>query len=228
LTDNIFTTTPFAEIAYSPKTELFVPLELTDATFRGDDGHRFLAWKIEDEPARVPAFADVKADVIEAWKVEKARPFAEAAAKAMAERAKNSGGGAKIRDVAGKLAVNSTEARPKMVMSTDFRASMMGQRKLAEITELPNAGDAIRDAIFGLTPTSAVVAPDDPKKIYYVLTLRAREAADFDRLYSFGEARGMYDEASRESLVHMFREWQQTLRQRAGLSATWTPPDDKK
>lgn len=226
LTDNIFTTTPFAELGFSTKTELFMPLELTDATFRGDDGHRFLAWKIEDEPARVPTLKEVQTEVLQAWKIEKARPLAEAAAKEMAERAKKAGGGAKIREVAGRLAVNPTEARPKMVMGADFRASMMGERKLVEISELPHSGDAIRDAIFDLTPTSAVVAPDNPKKIYYVLTLRTREEADFDRLYSFGSARGLYDEASRDSLVHMFQEWRETLRKRAGLDPNWTPPDN--
>ena len=113
------------------------------------------------------------------------------------------------------------------MLATDFRASMMGERKLAEIAELPHAGSDIRDAIFDLSENSAIVAPDEAKKVYYVLTLRSRDPADFDALYSFGASRGLYDEVSRESLVHMFVEWRQTLRERSGLPPTWAPPDGK-
>jgi hypothetical protein len=227
LTDNIFQTTPFAEIAFSPKTELFLPIELTDAVFRGEDGHRFLAWKIEDQPARVPSLEEVRTEVVNAWKIDKARPLAEAAAKTIADAAKKAGGGAKIRDAAGKLPVIPTVATPKTMPATDFRASMMGERKLAEIAELPHAGSDVRDAIFELGENSAEVAPDEAKKVYYVLTLRSREPADFDALYGFGASRGLYDEVSRESLVHMFVEWRQILRERAGLGANWVPPDGK-
>ncbi len=80
---------PFLSIAYSPKTQLFDPLELVDGS-----GRRFLTWKIEDVPPRVPPLDEIRAEVVKAWKREKARPLAQAEAKSIASRAEKAGGGA--------------------------------------------------------------------------------------------------------------------------------------
>ena len=187
-TDNPMNTTTFAEIAFSPRTQLYDPIELTDAVFRDEGGKKFLAWKVEDQPTRVPSLGEVRDQVVKAWKFAKARPLAEAEADRLATAARKAGGGAKIRDAVGARAVVTTEARPKLVPPTTFNMSSMGQFRLADIAEIPHAGDAVRNAIFDLAPTSAVVAPDAPKSIYYVLTLRSRDEAEFNRLYDFGQA----------------------------------------
>ena len=42
------------------------------------------------------------------------------------------------------------------------------------VPEIPYAGEAFRDAYFGLQPGSVVVAPNQPKTDYYVMTLERR------------------------------------------------------
>ena len=223
-TDNPMNTTSFDTVAFSPKLQLYDPIDLTDALF-GDQGKRFLAWKVEDESPRVPSIGEVRAKVVAAWTFAKARPLAEAEAERIAAAARKAGGGAKLRDLIGAKPVVSTESRAKMVPPTTFNMSSMGQFRLVEIAEIPHAGDAVRDAIYGLTPTSAVVAADAPKSVYYVLTLRSREEAEFNALYDFGKASSILNQENQEARRHLVEEWQESLRRRAGLAPDWAPPN---
>ena len=60
---------------FDPKATLFEP-ERVDRRL----GRRFLVRKVEDHEPRVPSLEEVRAEVVHAWKVEKARPLAEQAA----------------------------------------------------------------------------------------------------------------------------------------------------
>lgn len=223
-TDNPMNTTSFDTVAFSPKLQLFDPIELTDAVFGDQAGKRFLAWKVEDESPRIPSIAEVRAKVVAAWKFAKARPLAEAEADRIAAAARNAGGGAKLRDLIGARPVVTTESRPKLVPPTMFNMGSVGRFRLVEVAEIPHAGDGIRDAIYALTPTSAVVAADAPKSVYYVLTLRSRDEAEFNGLYDFGKASSILTQENNEARRHLVDEWQESLRRAAGLAPDWAPP----
>ena len=224
-TDNPMNTTSFDTVAFSPKLQLYDPIDLTDAVFRDEGGRRFLAWKVEDESPRIPSIGEIRGKVVAAWTFAKARPLAEAEAERIALAARKAGGGAKLRDLIGARPVVTTESRPKMVPPTMFNMSSMGQFRLVDVAEIPHSGDAVRDAIYNLAADSAVVAADAPKSVYYVLTLRAREEAEFNRLYDFGQASSILSQESSEARQHLVEEWQETLRRRAGLAPDWAPPN---
>ena len=224
--DRAFDAVPFASLAFSPRTDLYVPMELSDAKFLDEGGHRFLAWKIQDEPERIPSLAEVREDVVRAWKIEKARPLAEAEANKLKVAVDAVGGGAKIRDAAGKRPVITTEPRARLVPAPMTNINDMGQMRLSEIVEIPHAGEAIREAIFGLDEKTAAVAPDATKSVYYVLSLRSRMDAEFDALYAFGAATSLYRTAANEAGRQVYDEWRQSLRKQAGLAADWSPPGD--
>jgi hypothetical protein len=226
-TDSFMNSTTFAEIAFSPKTLIYDPIDLTDAGFRDEGGRRFLAWKVEEQAARVPTLGEVRDEVVKAWKFAKARPLAEAEAERIAAATRKAGGGAKLRDEVGPRPVVTTEARSKMVPPTTFSMSNIGQFLPVDVAEIPHAGDAVRDAIYDLSPTSVAVAPDAPKSVYYVLTLRSRDEAEFSRLYDFGQATSIMTQESRESRQHLVEEWQETLRKKAGLAPDWAPPNER-
>ena len=214
-----FDNPPFLSLAYTAKTQLFDPLELVD-----ERGRRFLTWKIEDVPPRVPPLDEIRAEVVKAWKREKARPLAEAEAKTIASRAEKAGGGAKIKDVAGARPVITTEARSKLVPAMMFGSQSFGSPRPAEIPEIPHAGVALRDAIYDLAPKTTVVAADDPKDTYYALSLRDREPVDFAKLFAPGLGTFMLREVSQEAYGHRIDEWRKALRIQAGLPADWVAP----
>ncbi len=202
----------FPEIAFNPRTGLYISQELTDPS-----DVRFLAWKVADTPARTPDLDSVRTQVVRAWKVAKARPLAEADAKAFADKVSKAGGGDKIKAVAGDRTVQSTEPRSKF-----------GGAMPMEVAEIPHAGEELHDAIFALDPKSATVAHNAPETHFYVLSLRDREPTKIDQLYSFGLANYMLGEVGTVTARKRFRTWITTLQQRAGLPPDWTPPKEGK
>src|SRR5207253_3869950 len=97
----------FADEALDPKTLLFSPIELSDTL-----GRRYLVWKVEDQPPRVPLLDEIRAQVVAAWKLEQARPLARQAAEALAEKARKQGGD--LPAVAGDRKVITTEPVTKL------------------------------------------------------------------------------------------------------------------
>lgn len=62
------------DLVFNPRIGLFLPIE--SQGFDGNQFTRFLFWKIEDAPQRVPAFEEVREKVLNAWKTSQARIFA--------------------------------------------------------------------------------------------------------------------------------------------------------
>ena len=197
---------------------MFEPIELTDSR-----KNHFLIRKVQDLPPRVPAFDEIQAEVTHAWKFAQARPLAEKAAQELAEKVKKEKGQFKGETVDGH-AVITTDPVPKMQMNF-----MNGEPMPSPIIKLPHAGEAIREAIFALKPDEAAVAPDQPKAIYYVLTLKDRNEAKFATLYA---PNSEYFHYQREAVMSRLRkhgeEWMNELRADAGLPPGWSPPGESK
>ena len=162
---------------FDPKTGLYEPIELTDVL-----GTRFLVRKVKDEPPHVPTLEQVRSEVIVAWKMAQARPLAEKAASELASQIKAKG--ATLKDP--KVDGFRVESIPPITRSqTSFMpTSMFEPSPVAEtpIPDVPHAGEAFRDAYFGLQTGSVDVAPNQPRTVYYVMTLDRREPATFSAL----------------------------------------------
>jgi peptidyl-prolyl cis-trans isomerase D len=213
----------FAVEVFDPKTSLYEPFELTDLLNR-----HFLARKIEDREPRVPPLDEVKSEVIAAWKREQARPLADQAAREYAEKVTKDGGKIKEDAVNGRPVI-ATPLRTRMQPGFPIPGQMLqsGPPTLSEIPELPNAGDAVRDAIFSLEPGRVLVAPNQPKTVYYVLTLNDRVPATFATLYApNGEYLRYKTEAQFEAQRRREDEWMSRLRADAGLPKDWTPNEE--
>ena len=216
----------FAAEMFDSKTTLFDPVELTDAL-----GHRFLVRKIEDQPPRIPPLEEIRPEVVNAWKMEKARPLAEKAANEFAATIRKDGGTIKADTVEGRPVITT---QPITRMQTGFSMSPeriypTGPPIPTEIPQFPNASEALREAYFGLDSKSVAVAPDKPKTTYYVLTLDRRLAAPFAVLYA---PNGDYVRYQREAMTQASQErdqqWMGRLREQAGLDPHWVPSDEAK
>jgi peptidyl-prolyl cis-trans isomerase D len=213
----------FATEIFDPKTSLYEPVELTDILNR-----HFLVRKIEDDEPRVPPLDEVKDEVIAAWKREQARPLADQAAREFAEKVTKDGGKIKEDTVNGRSVI-ITPLRTRMQPGFPIPGQMFqnGPPTLTEIPELPNAGDALRDAIFGLEPGHVLVAPNQPKTVYYALALSDRIPATFATLYApNGEYLRYKSEAQFNAQRHREEQAMSRLRADAGLPPNWTPSDE--
>ncbi|MGA7500866.1 MAG: hypothetical protein WBX00_29400 [Isosphaeraceae bacterium] len=214
----------FVDEMFDPKTGLYEPIELTDVL-----GTRFLVRKVKDEPPHVPTLEQVRSEVIVAWKMAQARPLAEKAAGELASRIKAKG--ATLMD--SKVDGFRVESIPPITRSqTSFiPTSMFEPSPVVEtpIPDVPQAGEAFRDAYFGLQAGSVDVAPNQPRTVYYVMTLDRREPATFSALYAPNGDEYRYKSMAREQASRQQDEqWMGWLRQQAGLKPDWIPPDEAK
>lgn len=213
----------FVEEILDPKLGLFEPVELTDIV-----GGRYLARKLKDEAPRIPALDEVRSDVVHAWKLEKARPLAEKAAKDLAAKLKaDSQGkieGEKVddRDV---MAVPPIARRQSGIATNPFEPAPEVE---TSIPDVPHAGEAFRDAFFALQDGHPAVAADRSETTYYVLALDRREPVEFDEFYGpVGEEMRFRSLARQEAGVRQDDAWMDRLRRQAGLAPDWAPPDEK-
>ena len=169
----------FADEFFDPKTGLYEPVELTDIL-----GTRFLARKIKDVPPHQVPLDQIRSEVVLAWKTEKARPLAEKAAADLAAQLKAKGGTIKDAKVEGYRVITVPPITRKQ---TSFMpTSMFEPSPVVEtpIPDVPYAGEAFRNAYFSLQNGAVEVAPNQPRKAYYVMTLDRKEPADFKTLYA--------------------------------------------
>ena len=215
----------FAEELFDAKSSRFEPTELTDFT-----GHRFLVRKLEDVAPYVPKLDQVRPEVILAWKKDQARPLAQAAADAFAAKVKKDGGKI-VGDIADGHPVVNTDPVSKLQPGLPLPGRFFenGPTTASEIPQVPAAGPELRDKYFELSEGEVAVAPDQPKNVYYVMTLNRRVPASFSALYA---PNGDYFRYRSEALSEAYKAredaWMKHLRAEAGLSETWAPSDENK
>ncbi|WP_435015582.1 hypothetical protein TA3x_003126 [Tundrisphaera sp. TA3] len=218
----------FADIAFDTKLPLFDSFELVDVL-----GRRYLGRRIEDVPAHVEPLEKIRSQVVAAWKAEAARPLAQKAAEEFAAAIKKDGGTIKGLTFENRPVIDIpsiTKLRPGMPIPPQFPGDFQFQRGPAtpnELPQIPRAGQELADTLFGLKPNEVAVAPDLPKKTYYVMTLNQREPASFATLFGpNGSLSSFYSETRTDVLTRNLTDGMTRLREEAGLKPDWTPPDE--
>jgi hypothetical protein len=211
-------------MAFEQNTRLFEKLETVDA-----EGRVYNAWRIADEPARVPSFNEVREQVIAAWRFAEARKLAQAAAEAfLAEvRAKNGD----LRAAAGENPVITIAPVTKFVELPNLSPfSAQTTYRANDIFEFVNAGDQLRDAYFKLErPGDAFVAPNAPIDRFYVVAYENRLKAPFNDFVGINNQRereSIQSELLRQTLQEALKARMAELRRNAGLPEDWMPADE--
>ncbi len=213
----------FAEEFFDPKVRLYEPEELTDVL-----GTRFIARKIKDASPRTPPLDEIRSEASLAWKMAQARPLAKKAADELALAINKKGGAIKDPTVDGYRVVS---VPPIARRQTSFLPNQLGAETSEEspIPDVAYAGDAFRKAYFDLQPGRAAVAPNEPKTVYYVMALGNREPATFAKLYAPNGDEFRYKTMARDQAARRLDEqWMGWLRQQAGITPDWVPPDEAK
>ena len=212
----------FDEELFDPKTGLYEPVELCDTL-----GTRFLVRKIRDEAPHVPPLEQVRSEVIQAWKMSQARPLAEKAAADLARQIKAKGATIKDARIGGYRVITVppiTRTQPSFMMTSMYDPSQVVE---TSIPDVPFAGPSLRDAYFSLQTGSVEIAANQPRTVYYVMTLDRREPATFAALYApSGDEYRYKRQMLLEQMLKQQDQWMSWLRHQAGLKADWVPPDE--
>jgi hypothetical protein len=146
-------------------------------------------WKIADRPQHVPEFKDVKTQVAEAWKFDRARPLADKRAKELSELVTKSGK-RMSEALAGQTVTGAPESPAVTVRETPrfswwnvprnvpFQFNQgFSMPQISTIEGIKQAGNDFMRIVFDeLGPNQVGVAPNQPRQEFYVVQVRQRDA----------------------------------------------------
>jgi len=185
MTDNPFDSRGMGSIA-----ETVMNTELLYRATRAQDplsNDVYVFWKVEDIDEHVPAFADVKDQVLAAWKMQEARPLAEKRARELADKISKS-----QQPLTEALAGETITGKPDgLSVTVQVTAPFSWLRESAarstnpfapspapEISEVPgvtNAGPKFMNAVFNeLQPGETGVVANDDRSVYYAVKVVER------------------------------------------------------
>jgi hypothetical protein len=237
----------------------FVPLTFDQMAFdedlppynarsaRATDGAEFVYWRTKVQEAYVPSLADIRPDVVYAWKFQRARELARAKAKDLASQANK----------AQKLAMQAGEAQtsPEDVVRTPLKEVFAGDAEIAArlfetgdfswltrgvnpfgmggaeleisaVNGVEQAGEEFMRKVFALDLGEVGVAENQPESFVYVVRIDSSAPSLDIRRQIFLNA-GLSDVVS--SIINrnqgkLQNEWLADMNQQ--LKVTWVSQDE--
>jgi len=214
----------FAERVFTDDLGLFQPFRTSDFDFTAGKISEFLVWKLETKKPYIPELAEVRDEVVAAWKKQKAEKLAEADA---AELAKKLAAG--TGDDVWKSVVKE-EQLPLVVKPTLF-TWMTGANQfspfLSEVEGVDTAGPEFMQKVFATTAGQSGVAPNGPRTIFYVYRVVEflPEAAELEKRFSTDTIQGSARTLAFNDAQEMFSSWYGELEKE--LEVKWAASDEE-
>jgi len=207
---------PFLSFAFEESRALHEAMESYDA-----EGNRYLSWSVEKVPETIPEFTDagVRQEVLDAWRMVKARDAAEKEAQRLRDEALASGKSLK-EAFAGKpdLPVTATDPFSWMTYGSVPTGVSRTPPQLSEVKGVDVPGDEFMRAVFDLDVGEIGVAMNQPKTVAYVVRMTEANPSETVLRTQFESDRwGTYLTVGREEQRQLFLAWQEELRKGAGL-----------
>ena len=161
----------FYDSAYNDDRRLYDP-----TTIRSMSGVEFLYWKTDEQAAFTPKFAEVRDDLVAAWKRIEARKLARQQAEKFREQAVKAGGSLTAALAGSNLAV--TELSEFSWMSTGGMPGGMSPPMVSDVPGVEFAGEEFMKAVFALKPNGYGVATNQPQTVVYVVHLLSQSPAE--------------------------------------------------
>jgi hypothetical protein len=137
-------------------------------------GDRYLVMKVEDEPQRVPEFAEVRDKVAAAWKRIEAAKLAEARAKELAEASQKA-----TESFDEFFRSQGFEVVPQTALFSfrtyEVNPGMGSPALLSEVPELPKADGQFMETAFGLGDNDVAAVMNHDRSAAYVIRLHSRQ-----------------------------------------------------
>jgi hypothetical protein len=214
----------FAERVFTDDLGLFQPFRTLEFDFTAGKISEFLVWKLEAKQPYIPELAEVRDDVVAAWKKQKAEKLAEADA---AELAKKLAAG--TGDDVWKSVVKE-EQLPLVVKPTLF-TWMTGANQfspfLSEVEGVDTAGPEFMQKVFATTAGQSGVAPNGPRTIFYVYRVVEflPDAAELEKRFATDTIQGSARTLAFNDAQEMFASWYGELEKE--LEVKWIASDEE-
>jgi hypothetical protein len=173
----------------------------------------YLFWKTSEEPAYVPPLDEIRSEVVQAWKLNKARELAKKRGEEYAEQARTQK----------KSLAELFGSQPNMKVSEPAPFSWLtlgnvplqqgAEPRLSEVDGVDQAGPDFMRAVFGLPAGGVGVAFNQPQDIVYVVRAIEFEPSEEQLRDEFARENPMrYLSAAREDQRAIYRSWIEDLK----------------
>jgi hypothetical protein len=174
-----------AEEAFNGDT-LYYPRRADGATDK-----RYVYWKTADQPPRTPEFKEVREKVVEAWKLDQARPRAKQRAEELAKLIQSSGK-PPAEALSGQTVTGTTDSEAVTIRETprfswlnmpqsmpfQFNPMFSPPPQLSPVEGVEGAGQAFMKTVFeDLEVGDVGVAVNQNRSVFYVTRVKQRDAA---------------------------------------------------
>ena len=153
------------------------PFEALPA-FGDDRDVEYVVWKEREVEAKVPDRKEAEAEIVKAWKLEKAYALAKAEAERLASEAK---GKASLHEAFPKgVEKASAVLKPASFswLTSGLMPMGMGDLSTTEIPEVPYAGEEFLQRVLDLAPGEVGAAPDQGHQRVYVIHVLSQSPSD--------------------------------------------------
>ena len=209
---------PFVAFAVTG-LKLFSAVESLD-----NDGNRYLFWKTDDQPSRVPEFNEVRDEVVEVWKLREARRLMLERADALAKKARESKKSLKDALV-GEPGVQVSET-PAFSWMTGGSAGQFSDRSEPQRSDVPGTvdiGDEFMQKVFDLQVGEVGVAENHPQTVAYVVRMTTSEPRPAVLRDMFAVERfETYQSVAMESNRAFYQQWLRDQMQ--AFKVVWVRP----
>ena len=209
----------FYQIAYQEDLPLYRPAEIRGAT----SNVRFLYWKVKEEKPYVPALADIRHEVVEAWKQREALTLANREASRLRDLASKSGKSLK-ETFAGQSGLVVKETNDFSWLSTGFTPLGSSMPRLSHVENVVGAGDGFMRTVFNLKLGEVGTAVNEPETFVYVIRIVSEAPSEEDLRQQFlqsGNSTDVRNIAAIES-QRVLGDWLRNLEM--SLNVTWHRP----
>ena len=172
-----------------------------------------LFWKTSEEPAYVPPLDEIRSEVVQAWKLNKARELAKKRGEEYAEQARTQK----------KSLAELFGSQPNMKVSEPAPFSWLtlgnvplqqgAEPRLSEVDGVDQAGPDFMRMVFGLSAGGVGIAFNQPQDIVYVVRAIEFEPSEEQLRDEFARENPMrYLSAAREDQRAIYRHWIEDLK----------------
>jgi len=162
----------FAELAFDASDVFYAPSPVPVNSTEPDVSYVY--WRTDETEEKKPELAEVRQQVVEAWKFTKALELAKAEAQKQADKAQ---GAASLKEIVADPTKVITTI-PFSWLTTGSLAFGSGMPSLSEVDGIELAGTEFMDAVFSLKPGQAGVAVNQSHRTVYVVRVVSQEPSD--------------------------------------------------
>lgn len=184
------------------------PFHLAQA--QDTEGNRYVFWKSEQQEPRVPALAEVRSEVLHAWKMREARSLMLKQADSLAATARQSPGSLK-QALEKQPAYKVSEVGPFswMTMGTAGSIDHTAPPRQSQVPGVVDAGRGFMQKLFNLKVGEIGVAVNQPETIAYVARVTSSEPPEqvMRDLFLADNRDPAYLSIAREENGDVLRKW---------------------